>query len=178
MSRAAVRLGLIGAGVIGARHLGAMDSVDDIELVGIADPMLAAKAIADERGVPLFADTAALLTKAKPDGVVICTPTEHHLEPCLQALDSGVHVFVENPFAPQFPRRSRSSPNPRPSTAMSSSVINGAIIRKSIKPARSFRVEAWVSSLLSAVNGRFANPPTTTPRIGANVGRQVPSSPT
>ena len=93
-----VRLGLIGAGVIGARHLGALDSVEGVELVGIADPMSAAKATADERGVPLFANTETLLRETKPDGVVICTPTEHHLAPCLQALDAGVHVLVEKPI--------------------------------------------------------------------------------
>lgn len=98
MSQPTVRLGLVGAGVIGARHLGALDAVEGVELVGIADPMPATKQIADERGVPFFADTAALLSEAKPDGVVICTPTEHHLAPCLQALDAGVHVLVEKPI--------------------------------------------------------------------------------
>ena len=76
-----VRLGLIGAGVIGARHMGAMDAVEDVELVGIADPTPAAKANADERGVPFFTDTEALLADKKPDGVVVCTPTEHQPRP-------------------------------------------------------------------------------------------------
>jgi len=92
------RLGLIGAGVIGARHLGAMDAVDGVQLVGIADPTPAAKAIADERGVSCFPDTQALLAEMKPDGVIICTPTEHHLTPSLQALDAGVHVLIEKPI--------------------------------------------------------------------------------
>ena len=93
-----VRLGLIGAGVIGARHMGAMDAIEGVELVGIADPVPAAKTIADERGVPFFASTEALLTDTKPDGVVVCTPTEHHLTPCLQSLEAGAHVFVEKPI--------------------------------------------------------------------------------
>ena len=93
-----VRLGLVGAGVIGARHIGAMDAVDGVELVGIADTVPAAKAIADERGVPFFIDVEALLAETKPDGVVICTPTEHHLAPSLAALEAGAYVFVEKPI--------------------------------------------------------------------------------
>jgi len=93
-----LRLGLVGAGVIGARHLGAIDALGDAELVGIADPIPVAKQVANDRGVPFFTDTRTMMDSAKPDGVIICTPTEHHLNPTLQALESGAHVLLEKPI--------------------------------------------------------------------------------
>lgn len=93
-----VRLGLIGAGVIGARHLGAMDAIAGIELVGLADPGEKAQAIAKARGIPFFDTAGDLFEAINMDGVVICTPTEHHLSPTLAALDAGIHVLVEKPI--------------------------------------------------------------------------------
>lgn len=93
-----VRLGLVGAGVIGDRHMGAMDVVEQARLVGIADTRPEAKEIADNRDVPFFPDVEALLSDTKPDGIVVCTPTEHHLAPSLASLDAGAHVLVEKPI--------------------------------------------------------------------------------
>jgi len=93
-----VKLAIVGAGVIGQRHLLASDSIEHIKIVAIADPFSAAKSVADEYDVPLFANAREMLAASQPDGVVIATPTEHHLEPTLQSLDAGAHVLVEKPI--------------------------------------------------------------------------------
>ena len=93
-----VRLALIGAGVIGKRHLRAVGAINEIELVAIADPFAAAKQLADDLSVPCFSDNATMLETCKPDGVIVATPTEHHLDPTLQSLDAGAHVLVEKPI--------------------------------------------------------------------------------
>ncbi len=96
-----VRLALVGAGVIGRRHLGAIQrSSAGVELVGVADPVPAAESVASEAGVPFFSDTESLMSALKPDGVIVATPTEHHLQPTLTALDAGAHVLVEKPIMP------------------------------------------------------------------------------
>ncbi len=95
---AEIRLGLVGAGVIGQRHIGAIRDCDDIELCAIADPSAVAEKTAHEAGVPLFADTASMLAGAQCDGVIISTPTEHHLRPALSALKAGAHVLIEKPI--------------------------------------------------------------------------------
>lgn len=92
------RLAVIGAGVIGKRHLLASKELNHISVVGIADPFPAAQSVADEYNAPLFTSAAQMLRAVKPDGVVIATPTEHHLEPTLQSLDAGAHVLVEKPI--------------------------------------------------------------------------------
>ena len=40
-----------------------------------------------------------MLDAIRPDGVVVATPTEYHLEPVLSALATGAHVLVEKPIA-------------------------------------------------------------------------------
>lgn len=93
-----IKLAVIGAGVIGKRHLLASTELDNIKIVGIADPFPAAQSVADEYKAPLFTTAVEMLDAVKPDGVVIATPTEHHLEPTLQSLDAGAHVLVEKPI--------------------------------------------------------------------------------
>lgn len=92
-----IRLALVGAGVIGKRHLLAIGSVPDIELMAIADAAPAAKEVAGEASVPLYKDLASLLAECRPDGVIVATPTEHHFEPTCCALENGVPVLVEKP---------------------------------------------------------------------------------
>ena len=92
------RLALIGAGVIGKRHLAALAQTTEVELVAIADPNPASQSEAKQLGVPFFADAYSLLESCQPDGVIVATPTEHHLKPTLAALEMGAHVLVEKPI--------------------------------------------------------------------------------
>ncbi|MEP1209820.1 MAG: Gfo/Idh/MocA family oxidoreductase [Rhizobiaceae bacterium] len=92
------RLALIGAGVIGQRHLAAIAQVPDVELVAIADPSPASEKLAGDLNAAHFADSVDLLEVCRPDGVIIATPTEHHLMPVIAALESGAHVLVEKPI--------------------------------------------------------------------------------
>lgn len=88
----------MGEGVIDQRHLLASQSIEYINIVAMADPFPAAKSIADEYKVPLFPTANEMLAASRPDGVVIATPTEHHLEPTLESLEFGAHVLVEKPI--------------------------------------------------------------------------------
>jgi len=96
-----LRLAIVGLGVIGQRHLGAIQrSHANVELVGIVDPNSAAASIARDAGVSFFPNTKTLMDELHPDGVVVATPTEHHLEPTITALEGGAHVLVEKPITP------------------------------------------------------------------------------
>lgn len=96
---APVRLALIGLGVIGKRHLQALSEVEEAELVAITDTNPGVRELAQQLGVGFYSETQDMLAQAKPDGALVCTPTEHHLQPVLAALDAGAHVFVEKPIA-------------------------------------------------------------------------------
>jgi predicted dehydrogenase len=93
-----VRLAIVGGGVIGRRHAGAIAEVPAAELVAIADPAISGKALADELGVPHHGDVRSLFANERLDGAIVSTPTEHHCQPTLAALDAGCHVLVEKPI--------------------------------------------------------------------------------
>ncbi|MEM7300716.1 MAG: Gfo/Idh/MocA family oxidoreductase [Pseudomonadota bacterium] len=91
-------IALIGAGAIGKRHLEAIGSVSDVALVAICDPSAEAQDTAAAYGVPGFGEFEEMLPAVCPAGVVIASPTEHHLKPALRALEAGAHVLVEKPI--------------------------------------------------------------------------------
>lgn len=93
-----VRLAIIGGGVIGRRHAGAIAEVPAAELAAIADPAKSGKALAEELGVPHHGDTRSLFANERLDGVIVSTPTVHHFGPTLAALEAGCHVLVEKPI--------------------------------------------------------------------------------
>ena len=93
-----IRLALIGVGMIGKRHLKAMRDVAEAELAALVDTVPGVSGLAREWSVPFFETTDSMLKDIAPDGVIVCTPTEVHLEPVLQSLDAGAHVLVEKPI--------------------------------------------------------------------------------
>ena len=92
------RLALIGSGMIGKRHLKAMREVDEAELVAIVDTKTEVKKLAEEWSVPFFLSSEEMLQVLEPEGVIICTPTEIHLERVIAAMEHGAHVLVEKPI--------------------------------------------------------------------------------
>ncbi len=94
----AVRLALIGAGLIGARHLKTIAKVEEAELVAIADANPAAAASAQSYEAEFFSDTREMLAKVRPEGVIIATPTDRHLAPAVAALETGAHLLIEKPI--------------------------------------------------------------------------------
>ena len=92
------KLALIGAGTIGQRHLNAMSQVEEAELTAIVDNQPQVESMAVEMNVPFFHTTEEMLRVQQPEGVIVCTPTEIHLEPVLSSLNAGAHVLVEKPI--------------------------------------------------------------------------------
>jgi predicted dehydrogenase len=95
-----VRIGVIGAGVIGRTHLSTLRRDERCRIIGLADPTPAAAQLAAELGVPSFADHRDLLTTPGLDGVIIATPTALHVPIGLDAVAAGVPALVEKPIAP------------------------------------------------------------------------------
>jgi predicted dehydrogenase len=93
------RVGLIGAGAIGRAHLTGAALAEGVEIVGIADPNVASKALADEFSIPWFADHRALLDETKPDGAIVATPNALHVPISLELIHAGIAVLVEKPIA-------------------------------------------------------------------------------
>ena len=49
-----VKVGLVGAGTIGLRHIQAIEALVDISLVAIADPSLTVEGLVAKRPIPLY----------------------------------------------------------------------------------------------------------------------------
>jgi predicted dehydrogenase len=94
-----LRIGVIGAGMIGRKHIEVALAEPLCKLVGIVDPAPAGKALAESVGVPYFATYEAMLDAAKPQGVVVATPNALHVATALACIAHGIPVLVEKPIA-------------------------------------------------------------------------------
>lgn len=101
-----VRVGLIGAGVIGATHSVVLQQIGGVlgrrlQLVAVADPLPERRAqFAEWYGYrQLFADGLDLLAAADINTALICTPTRYHAELVDAAAARGLHLFCEKPLA-------------------------------------------------------------------------------
>lgn len=93
-----IRIGVIGAGKIGAHHARVASKIPDADLVGVCDTNLWRAQLASwQANTVAVRDYKDLLRKV--DAVVIAVPTPMHLEVGLAALNSGVHALIEKPLA-------------------------------------------------------------------------------
>jgi predicted dehydrogenase len=94
-----LRVAIIGAGLMGywhgrvARHLG-------LRVVAVVDPdEKRAKSVASACGATAVARELSELDSGIVDAVHVCSPTSTHGAVAVQALEAGVHAFVEKPLA-------------------------------------------------------------------------------
>jgi len=95
-----LRVGVVGAGVMGTNHARVLAGLPGVELVGIVDPLPAHRTRAIEIvGCPTFATLEEMLA-AGPDAVTIAAPTHLHRDVALACIARKIHVLVEKPIAP------------------------------------------------------------------------------
>ena len=94
-----VRLAVQGAGLIGRRHVEYIQASDQASLCAIVDPAPTAEAYAAGFGCPWFPDFASMLAAQRPDGVIVATPNQMHVENGLACIKAGIPVLVEKPIA-------------------------------------------------------------------------------
>ena len=96
-----VRLGVIGCGVIGQRHLKAAKASPLIEVVALADVREdVARQSAAAFGVPaVYTRAGALLKDKRVEAVVLAMPAAQRTRLALKAFALGRHVLTEKPVA-------------------------------------------------------------------------------
>jgi predicted dehydrogenase len=93
-----VRIGMVGAGAVAARHLRALLAMDGVEVAAVADPALErARELAGEAGAAAYPNHMELLAAERLDAVYICVPPFAHGAPELAVIDAGLPMFVEKP---------------------------------------------------------------------------------
>jgi predicted dehydrogenase len=97
--KSTLRVGVIGAGVMGTNHGRVLAGLPGITLAGIVDPLPEHRERAVELiGCQTFATLDELIL-AGIDAVTIAAPTHLHHEVALNCINRGIHVLVEKPIA-------------------------------------------------------------------------------
>jgi myo-inositol 2-dehydrogenase / D-chiro-inositol 1-dehydrogenase len=95
-----MRIGLAGAGRIGARHAATLRALSSVETFVVADPDgERAHRIAGEYG-GVVADSVDALFDAGLDGLVVAAATDAHAELVTRAARARIPTFCEKPLAP------------------------------------------------------------------------------
>ncbi len=93
-----LRFGVAGVGSLGFHHTRIARDLPGVTLVGFFDPREARRTeVSDALGVSPFQSLESLL--AEVDALVIASPTTTHGDVAIEALNRGIHVFIEKPIA-------------------------------------------------------------------------------
>lgn len=96
------RIAIVGFKFMGATHAQIYRNLSGSELIAVVDRNPdRASAILRKLGfdLPVYLTLEALLQEEEVDIIDVCSPTDLHLEFCLQAIAAGKHVFCEKPLA-------------------------------------------------------------------------------
>jgi 2-hydroxy-4-carboxymuconate semialdehyde hemiacetal dehydrogenase len=101
MGQQPIRVALAGGGAFGAKHVAALQRIQDVEVAAVVSATLeSATAFAAEHGVGrAVASLDDVLAMDEIDAVILATPTPLHAEQTQQVLRAGKHVQVEIPLA-------------------------------------------------------------------------------
>ncbi len=96
----AVKIAVIGAGIMGTAHFHDIATLENTSLAAVCDVnRAAADKFADQMHVPAYYDFKALLEREPLDAILISTPHYDHTPISIAALQKGIHVLVEKPIA-------------------------------------------------------------------------------
>jgi len=94
-----VRLVIFGAGLMGRKHAEYISDSETCALAGICDVDPQRGGLAQEFGVPFYADAEDCLARQRPDGVILATPNAEHWAGVALCARHGAHVLIEKPIA-------------------------------------------------------------------------------
>lgn len=94
-----LRIGLIGAGIIGRKHALYLKASPDCRLAAVADPSPNAEVVAAEHNATCHADFEAMMSSQDLDGVIIAAPNDLHEAAGIAAAARGLPMIVEKPIA-------------------------------------------------------------------------------
>ncbi len=96
-----VRIAVIGLGTWGEKHLQALKTIPEADVVAICDVnQKRARNVASRLKIrKIYSNFEELLDRENLDGVHVVTPEPFHRDPVIQAARKGIQVFVEKPMA-------------------------------------------------------------------------------
>lgn len=97
--RPKLSLAVVGAGLIGSRHIAQIFASDQARLAAVVDPTAVGAEIAARYNVPHLASLDALLEGPRPDGIILATPNALHVSQGLATIGAGLPTLIEKPIA-------------------------------------------------------------------------------
>lgn len=93
-----LKIGVVGAGVMGKNHVRLCSCLPGVNLVGLADVSAeTAKQVAEQYGIKYFQDYRALFPLV--DALILASPTLTHFTLGSEGLNAGKHLLIEKPLA-------------------------------------------------------------------------------
>ena len=94
-----VKIAVVGAGYIGLAHIDCLQHSAPCELSAIVDLSPPAEAVAAKRGVALFKMLDELIAQSRPDGIVLATPNQFHVQHATTCIRADIPILLEKPIA-------------------------------------------------------------------------------
>lgn len=96
-----VRLGFVGCGLAGIKHIEILQEMDEAEIVAVCDKRVdVAKQAAERFSIPsYYEDAVRMMEEEKIDAVANITATAGHYPIAIEAAKRGLHVLMEKPLA-------------------------------------------------------------------------------
>ncbi len=88
-----LKIAVVGAGLVGQRHIAAISQVPGVELAAVVEPG------PTTQDVPVYTTMSDLFDACKVDGVILSTPTLFHVTGGLECVYRNVPVLIEKPLA-------------------------------------------------------------------------------
>ncbi len=94
-----IRIGIVGAGKMGLSHFSIANALPGAAVVAVCDTSHYVLSVLKKYvGVQTFTGYQQMMDEARPDAVIVATPTSTHYDCAQYALERGAHLFVEKPL--------------------------------------------------------------------------------
>ncbi|MDR9772803.1 Gfo/Idh/MocA family oxidoreductase [Rhizobium hidalgonense] len=94
-----LEIAVMGAGLIGRRHAERVMSEPGTVLSAVIDPSAAGRDFARNAGIRWYANFQDIGAEDRPDGVIVATPNQLHVENGMEVIAAGIPVLLEKPIA-------------------------------------------------------------------------------
>ncbi len=100
MTKSKIRTAIVGPGKVAHLHAKGLLNSNYSEFVAVCGrSMERAQGFASKYDVLAFTDLEKMISEAKVDAIVVCTPHPYHCGPVVKAAKLGVHSLIEKPMA-------------------------------------------------------------------------------
>ncbi len=92
-----LNIAVVGAGLIGAKHIELIQDSTECQLAAVVDPSENAARLAQQIQVPWHANFEHVLEIDELDGVILATPNHLHFPQAMECVRAGLPVLIEKP---------------------------------------------------------------------------------